>query len=238
MFTKSREPNKNTNLHIRNIVQAVIEQTTPSLLVSKKNKEMMKVKETPMLDLNLLKNHLYNTFDLLLVKITLTEHISNLQNPVRDTVVEVHHVIVIQIAILHHKIDNVLTLETDTDIREVLLLHNLTHQGMTIIDVIHVLIIHHTDLLIDHHRDGINDLDTDHVHTLEIDHFHNLLRRIDILPNHKSSDLLDLDQVLRQKIKAIPFKQNNQIPLLIQIQLYHRTEMANTLTPRSWFCSL
>ena len=40
-----------------------------------------------------------------------------------DTVVEAH-----QIAINHHKIDIVLTLETDTDMAELLLLHNLTDQ--------------------------------------------------------------------------------------------------------------
>ena len=89
-----------------------------------------------------------------------------------DTVVEVHHVIVIQIVIIHHKIDIVLTLETDTDMTELRLLHNITDQDMTTIDEIHVLIVHHTDLHIDHHIDQIHVLDIDHVHTLEIDPFH------------------------------------------------------------------
>ena len=70
-----------------------------------------------MLDLSLLKNHSYNTSVLLLVRITFTEHTTNLQNLMID-IVEVHHVIVIQIALIHHKIDIALTLETDTDMTE------------------------------------------------------------------------------------------------------------------------
>ena len=166
-----------------------------------------------MLDLNLLENHLYNTSDLLLVTITLTEQITNLQNPMIDTVVEVPHVMVIQIAILHHKIDIVLTLETDTDMTELLLLHNLTDQDMITIDEIRVLIIHHSDLYVDHHIDEIQVLDKDHVHTLEIDNFHKALRHIDLLHNHESLDLSDLDQVLKQKTKSTPFNKNNQIHL-------------------------
>ena len=133
---------------------------------------------------------------------TLTEQKTNLQDPMIDTVVEIHHFIVIQTAILHHKIDIVLTLETDTDMTELLLLHNLTDQDMTTTDEIHVLIVHHTDLHIDRHIE-------------EIDNFHNTLRHIDLLHNHENLDLADLDQVLKQKIKSIPFKQNNQSHKLI-----------------------
>ena len=99
-----------------------------------------------MLDMNLLKNNLYNTSDLLLVKITLTEQITNLQSLMEDTAVEVHHVIVLQAVILHHKIDIALTLETDTDMTELLLLHILTDLDMTIIEEIYVLIVHRTNL--------------------------------------------------------------------------------------------
>ena len=175
---------------------------------------MLKVKETPTLDPNLLNNLLYNTFVLLLVTITLTEQTTNLQDPMIDTVVEVHHVIVTTIVILHHKIDTVLTPETDTDMTELLLLHSLTGQDMTIIDEIHDLIAHHTHHRIDHHIDEIHALDIDHVHTLETDHFHNILCHIDFLPNHENLGLLDLDHVLEQKIKSIPLKQNNRIHLL------------------------
>ena len=82
---------------------------------------------------------------------------------------------------------------------ELLLLHNLTDQDLTYIDEIHVLLVHHTDLLIDHHIDEIHVLDIDHVHTLQIDHFRNIHRHIDLLLNHESLDLLDLDQVLKHK---------------------------------------
>ena len=79
-----------------------------------------------MLDLNLLKNHLYNTSALLLVKKTPTEQTTNLQNFMIDTAVEVHHVIVIKIVILQHKLNIALILETDRDMTELLLLHNFT----------------------------------------------------------------------------------------------------------------
>ena len=98
MFAQSRDPN---NKHKPVYKKIVIEQTIPSLLVSRNN-QMMKIKEAPKLDLNLPKNHLYNTSVLLLVKLTLTEQITNLQNPMIDTVVEVHHAIVIQIALLRN----------------------------------------------------------------------------------------------------------------------------------------
>ena len=176
---------------------------------------MMKIKETPTLDLNPLKNHLYNTFVLPLVRITLTEQSTNLQDPMIETVVEVKHVIVIQIAKLHHKIDIVLTPETETDMTELLLLHNLGDQDMTTTDEIHIHIVHHTDLHIDRHLEEIHVLDIDHVHTLEIDNFHNILRHKDLLHKQESLGLSDLDQVLKQTIKPIPFKQNKQIRLLL-----------------------
>ena len=175
-----------------------MEQTIPSLLVSRNN-EMMKIKETPTLDLGLLKNHLYNISVLLLVRMTLTEQTINLQDPMIDTVVGVHHVIVIQIAILRHKIDIVLTPETDTDTTKLLLLHNLTDQDMKTTDVIHILIVHHTDLHIDHPIEEIQVLDIEYVHTLEIDNFHKTLFHIDLLHNHENLGLSDLDQLPKQK---------------------------------------
>ena len=146
--------------------------------------------------------------------ITLTEQTTNLQDPKIDIVVEVHHDIVIQTVIFLHKIDTVLTPDTHTRMTELLLPHNLTDQDMTTTDEIHVLIVHHTDLRIDRHIEKIHVINIDHVHTLEIDNFHNTLRHIDFLHNHENLDLLDLDQILRQKMKSITFKQNNQIHLL------------------------
>ena len=65
-----------------------------------------------MLDLNLNKKHLNNTFALLLVKTTRTEQITNLQTHLIDTLVEVHHVIKIQIAMFHYKTDLVLQMNS------------------------------------------------------------------------------------------------------------------------------
>ena len=110
MFTQPRDHKiTNTNLQIKNIAHIVIKHITPSQLVSK-SIEMMKTKETHEIDLNHLhKNHLYNTFALLLMKTTRTERL-NLHTFLIDTVVEVHHVLVIQIGTFHHNIDIVLIL--------------------------------------------------------------------------------------------------------------------------------
>ena len=196
---------------------------------------MIRIKKTPTLDPNLLKNHLYNTSILLPVTITLTERTTNPQDLLIDIVVEVHHVIVIQTIMLHPKIDIVLTAETDTSVTELLLLHNLTDQDLTTTDEIHVLIVHHTDLRIDRHIEKIHVIDINHVHTLEIDNFHNTLRHIDLLHNHENLDLSDIDQVLRQKNKVnnIQTEQLNS-PINFGIHMYHPTEMANALTPTSW----
>ena len=73
-----------------------------------------------------------------------------------DIVVDVNHFIAIQTAIVHHKIDIVLTPETDTDLTELLLLQNLTDQDMTTTDETHVLIVHNTDLGIDCHKEELH----------------------------------------------------------------------------------
>ena len=131
-----------------------------------------------------------------------------------DTVVEVHHVIIKQIAIIHHRIDIAPNLETDTDMTELLLLQKLTDQDMTTINAIHVPIVLHTGLHTDNRIDKIHAIDINHVPTLEIDNFHSTLPHTDLLLNHDSLEPLDLDQILEQEIKSIPLKQNNQIHLL------------------------
>ena len=131
-----------------------------------------------MLDLNLLKNQLYNTSVLLLVTITLTEQLTNLQNIMIDIVLEVRHVITIQTTIIHYKIDIALTLQTDTDMTELLLLHNSTDQDMTTSNAIHVPIVLHTDLHTDHHINKIHAIDVILVPTLEIDNFHSTIPHV------------------------------------------------------------
>ena len=75
MFTQPRDPNNKNKPAYKNLAPTVIEQITPSLLASKNN-EMMKIKEKLMLDQNLLKNRLYNTF----VPLLMTEQKNMIQN--------------------------------------------------------------------------------------------------------------------------------------------------------------
>ena len=125
-----------------------------------------------------------------------------------DTIVEVNHVIVLQIEMFHHKIDIFLILEIDTNMKELLVLHNLADQDMTIIDEIHALIVNHTDLLIDSHIYEIHALDIDQIHTPETDHFRHTLLHKELL-----LDLSDLDHILKQK-KWKSFKEKSQLLLL------------------------
>ena len=135
------------------------------------------------------------------MKTTRTDQITNLQTHLTDTVVDVYHVIVIQIARFRQKTDIIPILDTDIDMTELLLLPTITGQDMIIIDETHVLIVHHTDLLIDHHLDEIHALDIDHVHTPKMNLFHNILHHLDLLKDQKTLDFLDLDQILKRNLK-------------------------------------
>ena len=148
------------------------------------------------LDLNLHKSHLYNSFAPFLVKITRTEQI-NQETLLIGTVVEVHHVMVIQTETFSHEIDIVCILE----MTELLIPRNLTDQVMKNIDKIHALNVHHTDLLSDCHIDKNPALDIDHVHTPVTDSFCSTLRQIDVLLDQDILDLSDLDHFLKQEIK-------------------------------------
>ena len=75
-----------------------------------------------------------------LISLTHTKQIPNLLMLLINIVVEVHQAVVLQIETFHHKTtDTAPILETDTDLKKLLLLHNLTDQPMTIIDEIHTL---------------------------------------------------------------------------------------------------
>ena len=155
-----------------------------------------------------------------------------------DTVV-VHHVIVIQIATIDHKIDIALTLETDTDMTELLLLHNLTNHYMTTINAIHVPNVHHTDLRIDHHIDKIHAIDINHVPTLEIDKFpqYTSSYRPPSQPRQSRPFRSRSNSETRNKINNIQTEQSNS-PINFEIHMYYPTERAKALTPTSWFYSL
>ena len=85
---------------------------------------------------------------------------------------------------------------------------------MTTINAIHVPIVLQTGLHRDHRIDKIHAIDINHVPILEIDNFHSTLPHTDLFLNHDSLDLLDLDQILKQEIKSITLKKNNQIHLI------------------------
>ena len=110
------------NLHTKNIVPIVIEQTTPSLLVSKNN-EMMKIKDMLMLDRNLLKNHSYSTF-------VLPQLIE--QKDMIDAIeVEVVHGPINTTKRLIHKTDIALHPEIALVMTKTLFLHNSLDHDMT-----------------------------------------------------------------------------------------------------------
>ena len=118
LFAQPRDPNNKNKPAYKNIAPTFIEQITPSLLASRSN-EMMKMKEKLILDQNLLKKLLYNTFVLLLLMIE--------QNGmIQDIEAEVQHerIIITKTIILPQ--DTVLHLEKDSVMTKIPLLHN-TH---------------------------------------------------------------------------------------------------------------
>ena len=217
----------NSNLHIKNVVHTAIEQSFPSLLVLKIN-EMRKTKETSTLFPNLLKNHLYNTSVLLLVTINLKEQTTKPKDPMIDFVVEVHHVIVIQTVILHHKIDIVLTPETDTDVTELLLLHKLTDPDMTTTDEIHVLIIHHTDLHIDRHIEETHAIRSRSYSRDRQFQQCTSSNRPPSQPRESRPFRSRSSSETKNNVNNIQTEQSKS-PIIFEIQMYHPTKMTNAL---------
>ena len=194
-----------TNLHIKKITPTVIEQITPSLLVSKNN-EMMKIKKKLMLDQNLLKNLLYNTF----VHLLMTEQ----NDMIQDIEAEVHHQTIIITKLIIPKKDIVLHLEIDSILTKLPLLHNTHDHDMTImndiLDLTDHLTDHQTDLLID----PILVPDIDHVHIHEIIFFNGILLLSDHLQNQETLDLPDHDHIHVLEINLTEFNHKHRmIPL-------------------------
>ena len=152
------------NLHIKNIVHIVIEQITPSLLVSKNN-EMMKKKEMHKFDQNLHKNHLYSTSVPLLM--------IDQNTMIFDIEVEVPHVTILTTK-TSHKIDTVLHLEIELTMTKVLLLHNTLDHDMILTNAIHGLTALYTDLHIEPLIDTTLALDIDHAAIQETINFKNI----------------------------------------------------------------
>ena len=168
-------------LHIKNIVQIVTEQITPTLLVSKNN-EMMKTNEILMLGQNLHKNQLHST-SILLLMIEQNTMIINIE-------VEVLHVTTPTTRPIH-KIDTVPHLEIDLAMTKVLLLHNTLDHDMILTNAIHGLIALHTDLLIDLLIDTTLALDIDHAPTQETKILQDIQIHTDHFPDQEILDFLD-----------------------------------------------
>ena len=169
------------NLHIKNFVHIVSEQTTPSLLVSKNN-DMMKKKEMHMIDQNLHKSHLYSTsVPLLMIE----------QNTmIIDIKVEVPHVTKLTTKTIH-KIDTVLHIEIDLAMTKVLPLHNTLDHDMILTNAIHGLIALHTDLRIGLLIGKTLALDIDHAPIPETIILQNIQIHTDHLINQEILDFLD-----------------------------------------------
>ena len=152
MFIQPKDPNNKNKSEYKKIAHIVIEQSIPSLLVSK-NSEMMKTNEMHMLNQNLHKNHLFSTFVLLPM---IEQNIM-----IIDTEVEVPHETILTTKTIH-KIDTVLHQEIDLVLTKVLLLHNTLDHDMILSNVIPGLIALHTDPRTDLLIDTTLALDTDH----------------------------------------------------------------------------
>ena len=126
----------------------------------------MKTNEMPIQDL------------LLVITITRMKLIIDLLNIQTDIAVEVHHVIIKPIEVLHHKTCISLIPEADTIMVETLL-HKIIDLDMTIIDEINAYIVLKTDFQIDHTIDAIPVLDMDHFHIQNTDHFNKTLLHTD-----------------------------------------------------------
>ena len=217
------------HLHIKNIAPTFIEQITPSLLASKNNE--MKIKEKLMLDQNLLKNLLYNTFVLLLM----TEQ----NNMIQDIEAEVHHETIIITKLVIPTQDIVLHLEIDSVMTKIPLLHNTHDHNTTIIneiqDLTDYLTGHHTDLLID----AILVPDIDHVHIHDIIIFNGILQLSDHLQDQETLDVLDHGHIHILEINYTQFNHKHRmIPLTSKYACITLLRWLIDGTPTSWFYSL
>ena len=182
MLTQLKDPNNKNKPAYKNIAHTVIEQITPSLLVSKSN-EMMKTNEKHMLHLNLLKNPLYSTSVLLpMIK----------QNTmIIDTEVEVPHEATLTTKTIH-KIDTVLHLEIDLVVTKVLLLHTTLDHDMIHTNVIPGPTVFPTGLHTDLHIDTTLVLDIDHAPIPETTNSQIIQIHTDHLQDQETLDFLDL----------------------------------------------
>ena len=182
MFTQPRDPN-NKNKPAYKKYCCYCHRANHSLSACFKKQRDKDEKKKLILDQNLLKNFLYNTFVLLL----LIEQ----KNMIHDIEAEVHNEIIIITKTITLTQDIVLHLEIDSVVTKTPLLHKTHDHDMTIINEIHDLTDHppghHTDPLID----ATLALDTDHVHIHATITSNDILLHSDHLHDHDTLDLLD-----------------------------------------------
>ena len=147
-----------------------------------------------MLDQNLLKNHLYNTFVLLPM---IEQNIM-----IIDTGVEVPHETVLTTKTTN-KIDTVLHLEIDLVMTKVLLLHTTLDHDMIRINVTPGLTALHTDPHTDLHIDTTLALDTDHAPIPETINLQNIQYHTDHLQDQMTLGFLDLVHIPIPETKLI-----------------------------------
>ena len=135
-----------------------------------------------MLDLNLLKNHLYSTSVLL----PMIEQ----NTMIIDTEVEVSHETTLTRKTIH-KIDTVLEIEIDLVMTKVLLLHTTLDHDMIHTNVIPGPTVLPTDLHTDPHIDTTLVLDADHAPIPELINSQNIPIHTDHLHDQETLDFLD-----------------------------------------------
>ena len=194
---------------------------------------MMKTKVMLMLDQNLLRNHLYNTFALL--------PMAELNDMIPDIEVEVHQEIIISRKTTNHKADIALYLEIDLVMTKVLLLHNTLDHDMSTIKKIRVPIALFTDLLSDPLIDVTLVTYRSRSYSRDNNNFarYTSSYRPPSRPRDSRSSRSRSPSTsnARNKLNTIqPQAQNH--PINFKVHMYHPTEMANAVTPTSWFYAL
>ena len=207
----------------------ITNQINPSQLGSKNN-EMMKTKEMLMLDQNLLKNYSYITFVLPLT----TEQ----NDMIHDFEVEVHHELITITKTTIHTTGFVPNLEIDLVMIKVLLVHNKRDHDMKTINETRDLIALIIDPLTNHLIDVTAVIDINHAHTPETTVLQDTHLHLDHLKDPEILKFIDLAHTLktRNQFSTIqPQTQND--PINFEVNMYYPTEMANSVTPTSWFYS-
>ena len=155
-------------------------------------------------------------------------------NIATDNAVEVHHETSIITKITSHRTDIVLHHEIEIIITEALLKIIHVPDKITINEILNpiVLLIDLTD----HLTDAVLVLDTDHSRDNNFKRYTSSFRPPSRPRDSRYSRTCSHSNK-RYKDNTVQAQSTNY-PFKVEVHMYHPTEMANTLTPTSWFCSL